>query len=737
MRIFFREYNARVIFCSILFLFTYFNLASAQNVAPKRKAGSHLSAPLPQAEAQVQGLIVTPHITRGNKLSAELANRKTTKLAVIAEVPLKFERSLSGRAHLLKFDKSITAGEARAIAARLKSDHQIESAEPDLMMRIDSLALGSMIPADPGYATLPGQWHYMTPDAVNLGGANLPEAWTMTLGSANINVAVLDTGYLPHADLATVLPGYDFITSTGIANDGNGRDTDASDPGDWVNAGECSSTALAAPSSWHGTHITGTIAALMNNGLDGTGIAPNVKILPVRVMGKCGGYTSDIVDAMRWAAGITVPGVARNNNPARIINLSLGAAGACSAAFQSAVNDVNAAGAIVVVASGNSAINIVNQPANCSGVIAVTAHVLDGDNADYANIGAEIMISAPGGGCGTLNYVCVVGINNGRVVYSLGNTGTTAPMADSYALKRGTSMAAPHVAGTIALMLSLDPILTRAEVSSILRASARPHPSTSTCALYANANLCGAGMLDAQAALNAIVPTIQLAQQHQLVAPAAAVNLSANAQAPAGRSIASYAWRASPSNPAEVTIQNADTAHASFIAPATGTYLFTLNVFDSNGAAGSATATVKVNSAPVILTPPAQLAQVGESIQLQMQASDADGDLPVFYATALPAGASLTASGLFTWHSAAPVGSYQIALYASDNDSASAAVVLSIAIAADATSSNRTSTSSSGMISSSNSSGGGGGSMEGDLTLLCGLVLAIGRRIKRFMPGKK
>jgi serine protease len=735
MLIFFCERKARIVFFyGFIFLFSCFNfqLASAQTVTPKRKAGSHLPAVLPQEEDLVQGLIITPHITRGSKLSAELASRKATKLAAIAEVPLIFDKSLSGRAHLLKFDKPRKVGEARAIAARLKSDRQIEIAEPDLLMSIDSIT-----PADPGYATIPGQWHYMTPDTVNLGGTNLPDAWTKTLGSANINVAVLDTGYLPHADLAAVLPGHDFITSTVISNDGNGRDNDASDPGDWVGANECSSGSQAKTSSWHGTHIMGTIAALMNNGIDGTGIAPNVRILPVRVIGKCGGYTSDIVEAMRWAAGINVPGVARNNNPARIINLSLGASGTCSAAFQSAVNDVNAAGAIVVVASGNAAVDTVNQPANCSGVIAVTAHVLDGDNADYANIGSEVMISAPGGGCGTLDNVCLVGINNGRVVYSLGNTGTSTPLADSYALKRGTSMAAPHVAGTIALMLSLDPSLTRAEVSSILRASARPHPLGSACALTANANFCGAGLLDAKAALNAIVPTIQIAQQHQVVAPAATVSLSANVQAPAGRSITSYAWLASPSNPAAVTINQADTANASFTAPATGSYLFTLNVIDSGGATGSATATVKVNNAPVILSPPVQRVQVGESVQLQLQASDADGDIPVFYATSLPAGASLTAPGLFTWQSAVPVGSYQISIYASDNDSTSAPAVLSITIASDASTSIARSTTSISTSNNTSGGGGGGGSMEGDLTLLCGFALVACRRIKRYLQTKK
>ncbi len=704
----------RIFFACLIVLFSGFNFhcSRAQSVAPTQKAGSRLSSPLLQPATQVQGLIVTPHRTRGGKLSAELANRQTARLSDIAELSLHVDRPVSGRSHLLKFERPVTIQEARAIAARLKSDSQIESAEPDFLMRIDSFT-----PADPGYATLPGQWHYMTPDTGNLGGANLPDAWSMTLGSASVNVAVLDTGYLPHADLAPMLPGHDFISNTSITNDGNARDSDARDPGDWVAAGECGNGSPATVSSWHGTHVTGTIAALMNNGVDGTGIAPNVRILPVRVMGKCGGYISDIVDAMRWAVGIDVPGVAHNLHPARIINMSLGSPGVCSAAFQSAVNDVNATGAIIVVASGNGAMNAVNQPANCSGVIAVTAHVVDGDNADYANVGPEIMISAPGGGCGTLDVACVIGMDMGRVVYSLGNTGTTSPVSDSYALKRGTSMAAPHVAGTIALMLSLNPLLTRAQIKSILRASARPHPVSSTCTLDANINLCGAGLLDAQAALTAIVPTIQIVQERQIVTPAATVDLSADVLAPVGRSVTRYQWEASTSNPVVIAIDHADTAHASFIAPATGNYVFTLRVTDSSGAVSNAIAIIKVNSAPVITAQPAQQIMVGQSMQLQLQANDADGDVPIFHASAMPVGASLSASGLFVWPNAAPAGNYQIAVYASDHDSTSTAAVLVVSVMPG----------TSMMIGGR----GGGGSMQGDLTLLCGLIVVIRRRLKK------
>jgi serine protease len=519
-----------------------------------------------------------------------------------------------------------------------------------------------------------------------------------------------------------MLPGYDFVSTVGMANDGDGRDNNPVDPGDWVAAGECGSGAAAAHSSWHGTHVMGTIAALMNNGIGGTGIAPNVRILPLRVLGKCGGYTSDIVDAMRWAVGLDVPGVPHNSNPARILNLSLGSSGVCSAAFQSAVNDVNAAGAMIVIASGNDGADTIYQPANCSGVIAVTAHVIDGDNADYANIGPEVTLSAPGGGCGTLAYGCMPGISSeGLSVYSLSNTGLSAPLADSYALKRGTSMAAPHVCGTIALMLSLVPDLTRAQVTSMLRASARAHPAASACALPANAGLCGAGLLDAHAALTAIVPTIQVTNSHQVVAPATIVALSGSAQPASGRTIVSYQWQAAPSNPALVNLADANTANASFIAPATGTYLFLLYAVDSSGAVGSASASVRINSPPVLPAMAPHQLEAGASLQVQLQVSDVDGDLPVFHASSLPAGASLSAAGLLSWPNAAPVGSYDIVYFASDGYSSSTPAMLSVTI-----------TRSMNTLSTvAPATSGGGGSIEADWCLAGAVLIAVCRRIRR------
>ncbi|MGZ3254190.1 MAG: S8 family peptidase, partial [Burkholderiaceae bacterium] len=450
-------------------------------------------------EEMVLRLIVKPHPTSGAKLAHSLQLHDASALAKTANHGMTVVRPMSGGAHVLKLDQPVTLTEARTIASRLMQDGEIELVEPDRIRRPTGIT-----PTDPSYAG--SQWHYFAPAGANKGGANLPNAWAVTTGSASITVAVIDTGYRQHADLATVWQGYDFITDTAVSNDGDGRDADAQDPGDWVAANECGAGEVASNSSWHGTFVMGTVAALMNNGLGGTGIAPGVKILPVRVLGKCGGYTSDIVDGMYWAAGFAVAGVPANAHPANVLNLSLGGGGACSNIEQTAVTQIVNAGKVIIAASGNDGTVSVSAPANCTGVIAVTAHAIDGDNAYYANIGHETAISAPGGGCGLQAYAsgCSFGSANGRGIYSLWNSGTQGPGADTYAIAAGTSMAVPHVAGVVALMLSVNSALTPAQIKTYLQTSARAHPAGTTCTQSPYVGLCGAGLLDAAAALTAV-----------------------------------------------------------------------------------------------------------------------------------------------------------------------------------------------------------------------------------------
>ncbi len=720
--------RATIMMLSVMTVIASVSLTNAALAAPLRaKAGLRItSQALAQAASQaeqaqplVERLIITSHPTRGGKLSAQLANKRADRVAGIAQVALSVERRLADRSHLLRLAQPLALAEARVLAARLAASGEVEAAEPDLMMKAQAFA-----PNDPAYGLDPGQWHYHAPSGANLGGANLPAAWEMTQGSGNVTVAVLDTGHRPHADLQSMLPGYDFISSSSVALDGDGRDADAVDPGDHAPAGACGSGSAASNSSWHGTHVIGTVAALMNNGLYGTGVAPGVRVLPLRVLGRCGGYTSDIVDAMRWAAGIDVAGVPRNPNPARVINLSLGSTGNCSAAFQSAIDDVNARGAMVVVATGNGGYETINQPANCSGAIAVTAHAIDGDSADYANIGPETLISAPGGGCGTLSLLCYPGLTaDGPPVYSLGNSGLTVPLTDSYAYKLGTSMAAPHVSGTIALMLSLNPALSKAEVLGMLRSASRPWPQGSACTLPANSGLCGAGLLDARLALSAAAPPVQVTVLSQVVAPGATVMLSGSVLPTAGRSIVSHAWRAAASNPQPVSLWGADTAHAGFVAPASGRYAFTLSATDSAGDTGSATATVRVNSLPQPLTLPSQRVGFGARLLVQLQAQDADGDTLIYHASTLPAGATLSPAGLLSWTAAAPVGTHRITWQASDDIGSGQPSTLTIEVIDSG---------SATAAAPLGNGAGGGGSLESDAALMLGLAgLALLRRQRR------
>ncbi|WP_229483405.1 S8 family peptidase [Massilia horti] len=381
--------------------------------------------------------------------------------------------SIATGAHVFKLNQTMSLDQAKALAAELMMrDPSVEYAEPDRIMT------PLFIPNDTRYGE---QWHYFEAT----GGLNLPPAWDKSTGTG-IKVAVIDTGYRPHADLSgQILPGYDFISDLAVANDGNGRDSDASDPGDGVNAGECGAGSSASNSSWHGTHVAGTIAALTNNSTGVAGVAFNAKIVPVRVLGKCGGYTSDIADGIIWASGGTVSGVPANANKAQVINMSLGGSGACDTTTQNAINGARSRGTVVVVAAGNSNVNASNaSPANCAGVITVAATNRSGSKASYSNYGSVVAVAAPGGDSGT-----------GNGILSTLNAGLKAPGADSYASYMGTSMATPHVAGTVALMLAVNPSLTPDEVASKLKSSARPFPGT--------CSQCGAGIVDAAAAVAA------------------------------------------------------------------------------------------------------------------------------------------------------------------------------------------------------------------------------------------
>jgi serine protease len=411
-----------------------------------------------------------------NGLAARMADTSTQRKARLDRAGQQFgmmvreSHALSNGAKVFRLDRRHNLAELRSLAKEMMMrDAAIEYAEPDRIL------MHSATPTDPRYTD---QWHYYD----TAGGLRLPAAWDISTG-AGVVVAVIDTGYRPHADLSgQILPGYDFISTAAVGNDGNGRDSDASDPGDGVTAGACGGGQPFSdqPSSWHGTHVAGTVAARTNNGAGVAGVAYNAKILPVRVLGKCGGYTSDIADAITWASGGVVTGVPANPNKARVLNLSLGGGGACSATMQNAINGARSRGAVVVAAAGNSAMDVSNaSPANCAGVIAVAATGRTGGRARYSNFGALVAVAAPGGD-GTSGVLSTL------------NSGRSGPLADTYAVYQGTSMAAPHVAGVAALMLAANTNLTPDEIAAKLKSTARAFPAS--CAG------CGAGIVDAAAA---------------------------------------------------------------------------------------------------------------------------------------------------------------------------------------------------------------------------------------------
>jgi serine protease len=441
-------------------------------------------------------------------LTAAAETQMFARLSAAAGVSLQMERPMSGDAYVLQLPQALPQSEVAAISARLTALPEVEYAEPDAIMQLVARPAQAAPAADltPDDSRFADQWHYRYVPG-DEEGLNLLPAWGIATGSADSVVAVIDTGIRPHADLSgRILSGYDFIADPFVANDGNGRDADPSDPGDWVTTNECPFPNSAADSSWHGTHVAGTIAANSNNASDVAGVNWAAKILPLRVLGKCGGYLSDITDATRWAAGLAVPGVPANANPAQVVNLSLGGGGACGATYQNAFNELAAAGVVSVVAAGNSGANAsAYRPANCNQVITVAATTKTGDQSYYTNFGAVVEIAAPGGE----QYF----FNDPNGVLSTLNAGLTGPGADNLVYYQGTSMAAPHVAGLASLLLGEQPALTPAEVLDILQTTARDFPAGSNC----TPAKCGTGIADAYAALSALAPALE---PPVLVAPA-------------------------------------------------------------------------------------------------------------------------------------------------------------------------------------------------------------------------
>jgi serine protease len=403
------------------------------------------------------------------------------RVAAVSEAtgrPTTWLRTLSVGGDVYRLDRMLGPAEMGAAMVDLRGTPGVVYAEPDLIANADATP-----PNDPCWngsapcADAIGQWDLREGTTATTYGIDLLGAWDRTLGSG-VRVAVLDTGITTHPDLAgQTVAGYDFIASTSLSADGNGRDPDPSDPGDWY-------TDFSGPhaSSWHGTHVTGTIVAVAGNATGIAGIAPQAKVQPLRVLGTGGsGYFSDITDALVWGSGGSVAGVPTNPTPARVESLSLGGAGTCPTSTQAAINAAIARGTAIVVAAGNDGRDASSYvPANCAGVITVAATTRTGVRASFSNYGSAVEISAPG-----------------VSLWSTLNSGTQGPVAPSYARYSGTSMATPHVSAVAALMFAVKPTLTPTQVTSLMQQTAHPF-GAGGCPPG-----CGSGIVDAARAVAA------------------------------------------------------------------------------------------------------------------------------------------------------------------------------------------------------------------------------------------
>ena len=606
----------------LLALVCAFATAALPGAAPER---GPLRRALPVLPAETEARVIV-------KFKAESALMRALSSGTAAAPP-QHAQAMSTRLGLVLTDGRTIGARAQVIKGRGLSSQALAerlAAQADVEYAVvDERKYALAVPNDPLYPNnqttatpAAGQWYLRAPTSNTivdptsvLSSINAEAAWAITTGSASVVVAVLDTGVRrDHPDLqAKLLAGYDFV-DVRISNDGDGRDADPSDPGDYQ---------AGAPSSWHGTQTAGLIGASTNNGVGMASVGRDVMLLPVRVLGTGGGFDSDIQAAMLWSAGLSSSPFV-NPNPARVINLSLGSSGVCSASYRDTVAQLNAAGAVVVAAAGNDGL-AVGTPANCAGVIAVAGIRHAGTKVGYSDLGPEIAIAAPAGNCVNAGGTCLFPL------LTTSNKGTTTPITNAAGgsiytgggndASLGTSFSAPLVSGTVGLMLSANPALAPAQVLAALKSTARPFPSTGATAgvsactaptavaqgaeCYCTTTTCGAGMTDAGAAtLVAATINAQITPSTTSVVAGGSVTLDAAGSWPSGGAsgIATYQW-AITAGGTLASLTSSTSSTASVLTKAAGTVTVTLTITDTAGRQGTRDVALTVTPAPVVPQP--------------------------------------------------------------------------------------------------------------------------------------
>lgn len=633
---------------------------------------------LPVARAETEARVIVKYKAESTLMRALAASRGAAAApqhaqALSARLGLSLSdgRPIGTHAQVVK-GRGLSS---RELADRLAAQADVEYAEVDERKYALAAPSDPLYPNNQGTATpVTGQWYLRAPTSATIVNAtsvvsaiDAEAAWAITTGSSAIVVAVLDTGVrFDHPDLASkLLPGYDFIHDSRTANDGDAADGDPSDPGDYVTSADvnvvpsCSSDDVGE-STWHGTQTAGLIGAATNNGIGMAGAGRNVMLLPLRVLGRCGGYDSDIQAAMLWAADTT------NAHPAKVVNLSLGSTAACTQSYKDVITQLNAKGVVVVAAAGNDGL-AVGSPASCPGVIAVAGLRHAGTKVGYSDLGPEVAIAAPAGNCVNTSGACLFPLlttsNQGATTPVTNAAGGSIYTGDGANASLGTSFSAPLVSGTVGLMLSANPSLTPAQVLADLKSSARPFPTTgagagvSACKApsataqntecYCTTSTCGAGMLDSGAAVALAASGVAVANivtpTEVAVGGSFALSGSSSRASAVNATVQSYAWSILAGSSIASISSATNGSTATIVTSAGGTVVVGLTVGDSAGKTATASTTLTVAPPTTAdIVPSASTVVVGTAISLDGTASQGSfGNSIASYQWAITGGTTL------------------------------------------------------------------------------------------------